>query len=654
MGLVIAPIPRGTLIPTLWRTALFQEVRAETRFLREGVLKPNFIETIVTFLDTENCSQIKKAYLMSLPSQAKMRYNLGKGDVKMTMVVAYQFKDGAVMIADSRATWRTREREDIPEDRLQKILPLGHKMAIGYAGDVRTAELITQQLGRKIEREPRLRSPQRLAAYLPRIARRYCERRGVNVDLILGGINSLGKTEIWSFKFPHFRGKKLTEGFEVIGSGEIVKEYLEKNRKKIEKKDQDLKAKADTLFIGLGSELGKKSVDGVGGMLQVILLDSNGISPLRYGFTDMDPDKPPFAKSIEMRRGKWIQHDLTRDIKIPLIEPSKLIENTPRRLSFHNFTPPPGKSATKWHLTYFLACASARVDVGDIEFDGVLTSIASRKFPISMDILAVVGLWGSPGKHKIRLKFVKDNKKKKIYEESVRIECLPEEINFVAKIPLNISKPGPAILECYIGKQLLGRRAMYFHKITKKPSSQTSPAKFVKQVNETMKEAQRKFSDEKLEKSGKSELVYLTVCQNSIHRNCYLKFEKQFLVVYWKSYPLKLRAHIASAFRMPKGKHKVKIDLVETATHRSIPITTTAVESRSSFIVTSVHGNVIIDIPKPGIYFISAYVDDVRTGSIVLAAETDNPKFSYTLLPEQTAQVAKGELLYLLKRSQQQ
>lgn len=194
---------------------------------------------------------------------------------------------------------------------------------------------------------------------------------------------------------------------------------------------------------------------------------------------------------------------------------------------------------------------------------------------------------------------------------------------------------------------------MYFHQITEQPPPQEKLAEFTKKVNQDMRKAQRSCSDKKLEKTGSSELVYFTICRNSIHQNARLKFENQFVAVYWKSYPLDLRTHIASAFRMPKGKHNVKVDLVNAATRKSSPVTTADINSFSSFIITPIHGDVIIQVPEPGIYFINVSVDDRRIGSLILAAETNNPRWSYTLLPEHKAQVSNGELLNLLKRAAQ-
>ena len=90
----------------------------------------------------------------------------------MTMVLAYKFKEGTVMISDSRATWvDKRINTNVPEDKLQKILPLGNKMAIGYAGDVRTAALVINSLRGMLKKKSRLSIPNVMAAELSRVAK---------------------------------------------------------------------------------------------------------------------------------------------------------------------------------------------------------------------------------------------------------------------------------------------------------------------------------------------------------------------------------------------------------------------------------------------------------------------------------------------------
>jgi hypothetical protein len=73
--------------------------------------------------------------------------------------------------------------------------------------------------------------------------------------------------------------------------------------------------------------------------------------------------------------------------------------------------------------------------------------------------------------------------------------------------------------------------------------------------------------------------------------------------------------------------------------------------SSSSSIVTPVHGALIATVLEPGIYYLNAYVDERLTGTTLLFAETDRPRYSYMLMPEDLARVANGELLTLMRRA---
>jgi len=61
----------------------------------------------------------------------------------------------------------------------------------------------------------------------------------------------------------------------------------------------------------------------------------------------------------------------------------------------------------------------------------------------------------------------------------------------------------------------------------------------------------------------------------------------------------------------------------------------------------------MILIPKPGIYFIKALVDELPAAASLLFAETDDPEYSYRLREADADMVRRGELLVLAKRSEQ-
>ena len=104
---------------------------------------------------------------------------------------------------------------------------------------------------------------------------------------------------------------------------------------------------------------------------------------------------------------------------------------------------------------------------------------------------------------------------------------------------------------------------------------------------------------------------------------------------------------------MPKGDHILRVDLIDVATREVSPIGEKAVTCNSSCIIEPIHAELIAVVPKPGLYFVNAYVDDEIVGSTIIAAETEKPRYSYNLRANDLASVASGELLLLLKRSQQ-
>ncbi len=565
------------------------------------------------------------------------------------------------MIADSRATWLGGGSRRF-QDSLQKILSLGPRIAIGFAGDVQAAALVVEQLRGRMQKKPRLRILRKLAADVPRIAKHYYSlhrsRTGKDhpLDLVLGGVTDSGAVEIWWFQSPNFHGHKLERGFVVRGSGSVVAPYVQDNFERFDRELPNLKARADALISGLDGELQGRVVDTVGGLLQVILLGPDGIRPLRHGFISLNPEHPGDAMTMEMRAGRWFQRDLQAGVEIPLVEPAQLLRSHPAELRIHDYHPPSGELATpRWHLTYFVTCLGARVDVGTLEFNGVLSQIGSLDYPVSVNILAAVGLWGSIGHHEIEFSLIRDGDRQRIHTEAIHIQYLPEEADLAFNIPLHIHAPGPVFLECRIAGQLLARRALYFGRPTRvAPTTEARFTEYVRRQAEALTQEHRATSDPVLEHSGESALVYFSLCQSCTDQDMILRFDGQIRAVYWKAYPLHLRVFVATAFRMPRGEHRVRLDLVNAATRDTSTITTATVTSTSSCIVTPVHGELIVVVPAPGIYFVNVCVDDDLIGTALLPAETDRPEWSYTLMDAEEAQVAAGQLLLLLKRSRQQ
>ncbi len=574
----------------------------------------------------------------------------------MTMVAACLFKEGGVLISDSRAT-KDDKGSYVFSDTLQKILYIRKNIALSYAGDVQIAGDVAREVRLKVIVDDNLKEPQALAAKIPAIATlsylKYAFIRGrpSAIYLLMAGVDSSGKTSAWVFKSPSFKPVTIEKGFDVIGSGEVVAPYLEKNYKKIDSSHNDLKSKADVLIIDLENELQKHGVDTVGGLFQVVLLTPEGIRPLRYGFMDLDPLKSGNAKNMELIKGKWTQtNEATRE-KVDLLEPSKLITNVFKETQFHEYVPPDqDKKIPKWYTSYFITCSQVKRDVTTTEFQGVLTQIGSLNYPATIPIIASMGFWGATGENQIELRLEKDGKQETIYSKKIYTEYLPEIVELDAEIKIVITSPGPASLEFLINNQVLARKALYFGKLTDIPTSKEDKERFLRECQSRLTEEHRQLSDAFLNDKN-SVIEYFILCEKCIYEGNAIKFINEMKAVYWKSYPLPLRVYIASAIRMPKGKHSVRIELVNAATRYNSNITNTTVENTSDCLATPIHGEMVVNIPEPGVYFFNLYVDDKFITSALLPAELSKAKYSYSLTDEGQKMVESGELIILSRRS---
>jgi len=577
----------------------------------------------------------------------------------MTMIAACHFQNGAVIIADSRVTW------DLPDgrvlsDRAQKILPLGSKLAIAFAGNVDVAERIVREVRKRLAKNARLRIPDKLALYLPRVARHFYQSYTVkkslkySVALVLGGVDISGRVSLWTYESPMFGCREVREGFAVVGSGSIVASYLEKNYERIKSTREDLKDLADALILGLASELQKSEVVTVGGLFQVIILSSKGISPVTHGFIELTPADPGNAKHMDMRAGKWVQIDSAKRKEIELIEPARILASSPEEMRFHDYElPATGKTTLRWYLSYFLTCLIVKRDIDLIEFEGVVSQIGCFHYPMRIPILASLGFWGPAGDHELIFRLNVYEKTRTLYKRTVSIEYFPEQVEVDTTLFLEINSPGPAFLECYIDNQLLARKALYFGVPSETiPKTKEEYKNLIKEYPRKLIEQHRKYTDPVLQKKN-CILEYFILCREAIYEEGKYQFSGEMRAVYWKSYPLPLKLLIATAFRLSKGNHNIRMDLVNAATHETSKVASAVVVPTADCIVTPIHGEVIVRIPKPSIYCFNLYVDDQFISSIILPAETNEPRYSYSLIDEDSKRVASGELLALAKRSQQ-
>lgn len=557
----------------------------------------------------------------------------------MTVVIGFKAKKEAVMISDSRAS---SPSTGTVEDKLQKILPIKENIALGYAGSVGFANYVANMLRQNLSTVTKA-GLQGVLSEVKKIAISLFSQRPEPTDFMLGLIANDGEALLYVFRHPDFEPVEVKD-FELIGSGSLIKDSLEKALKEVST-DQDIKYIADKIFVTASGALAKQlKDDSVGGMFQIILLEKTGIRPIRYGYVDIDPDEEPDSKSIEMKNGEWTQYDHTKKHESKILKPDILLNEYPTESRFHDYKSTPKKKLPKWHLLHFLTCLGVKKEVGLTEFHGTLTAIAKDDYPDEIEILLALEYWGSAGEHELEFSFIKDGKSTMVHREKVFNEFMPETVELVRNIKLQVDQPGTAILEAKINGTLLGRRALYFHQL--KPGDKEKP-NFGNIILDVLAEQ----VDEEMEKTQKPEVVFFAMCQDVEYDSLNLKFIQQSVSFYWERYPLPLRQKVISSFRLPKGEHKTKLELVDAITREKWDVGSKTMQSESSYMANPIVGEFIIQIPKPGLYFLNAIVNDQRLTSILFTAETSEARWSYTMYDEQKQQVKDGELLCLSKEA---
>jgi len=443
----------------------------------------------------------------------------------------------------------------------------------------------------------------------------------------------------------------LEKNFKIIGTGKLIFDYLQKNKKEIEDKSLNLKERADKLFIVIGGALNKIKIDSVGGFLQIILITSKGISPMQYGYIDINPLGNEESKKIEWKDNGWIQKDFKKEIEIPIVKPEQLISEGLKNIRFHDYVIEDRKSKPKWYLSHFIICNLVNIGIGYTEFTDVISQIGFYKYPIKIQTLVAVRFWGSVGKYKISLRLKKNDIETILYEDLIESKALPHETDLINKISLNIDKPGLAFLEFYIEDNLIGRNSLFFGKTINVKLCGGNLNSFNKSNIELLKDNNRSCIDKEIEENGKIFFDYYAICKQAEINNKII-FKNQFFAAFWENFPLILKMTIVCGIRMSKGKHNINIFLVNAVNSKKEEIFNCKTEASSScLVVPHLFKNLTVRLDTPSLYYINLDLDDELVCSKILSAETSNTIFSINpLFSNQIEQVKNGELLLLLNR----
>jgi len=571
----------------------------------------------------------------------------------VTVVAACQFRDGAVIIADSRASWLNQGAR---QDALRKILHISPRSALTYAGDVAMAACVAEGLRKRGALGPSRANLYKVALDLPRITKRCYTRcaqrrpaRDCGIALVFAGVDDAGVVSMWWLKSPQFKLTRVENSSIALGSGaDAITPYLQANFARIDAMP-DLKTRADTLLGAMESELRKAGVDTVGGLFQAITIANDGIRPMSYGFTSMDPESPARSLSIRAVQGNWIQRVESTGTDVPLVEPSTFLGRRPSDLIVQELSPlKDDDKQGKWFLSYCVPCLGMTRDDTSIEFGGVWTSVACREFPFKLDALFAAGFWGSPGTGDFVVTIEREGKAAELHRESLTVPYPIQVVDVVVPLHLDVTTPGPGFLECSFDGQLLSRRAVYFGPLPKEIDLK-NPAT-IELATQTVQGEMYRCVDPFFEKHVVA-LAYWTLCAESKTGPTLLGFDNEAQAVYWRSFPLSFRTSLAAGFRAGLGTHAVRVDLVHASSRVVTPVTTAQIESDSTMGLVQIHGELIVPIPGPGWYFANLYCDDALVGSTMICAETSRATYSYSLFPKDIERVEAGELLVVLKRA---
>jgi hypothetical protein len=334
--------------------------------------------------------------------------------------------------------------------------------------------------------------------------------------------------------------------------------------------------------------------------------------------------------------------DLATKQAIPLVEPRRLVLSGGAPVRFQDYAPLPAeRQIPKWHLAYFLTCTSVEIRPGLARFEGIMTSVAARRYPGIFQCLVALGVWGTAGDHTVKTVMEFPDRKVTVAEGVISLEYFPEPYDFVAEVRAEIGHRGPAFLTCYIDEQRVARRALFFAEVELEGRS---PA----EISPEWELQKREWTDADLDTRGGAEIVYFSLCQGCQDEGGLLTFEREYLAVYSREYPVIVKAHAVLGLRLPVGEHVIRLEVVSAASGAAHVATNTKLASSSSAIVSRLHGDIPLRFAEVGPHLVNVLVNGQRLTTAFLHADDPDSPTSYKL---RTGDLPKpGETFVLLKR----
>ena len=554
----------------------------------------------------------------------------------MTLVLASVFKEGTLVLSDSRASTENGINADI----LQKIVGINKDTIVGYAGVVAAVNRVLTTFQAAISTG----NPDNAAVLneLQKTSEDEFKKNGQGFSLLL----FTRTNNSWSVNLlesPKFNPEPV-HNIELIGSGSTIKPKIVPLYESIVDDKENLKSKADRIIWNVSSLLASSGAQGVGGLIQALLLTPQGVQTIHTGFIDVNPEGTPESKQIIYEGDHWVQRNYASGKDAVIIAPNQLLQQPVHNAVFHHYETSVGRKHSKWYLNCFLTSIGISIEPFETKFIGQLTATGVPKLPTTINFMAYLSLWGPSTEHTIEIIHIApSNERVTIYQSTFDNTNFPHEFELVEEMSIKAKAPGNHYLQCKIDGQVAGTKLIYIHEVDEALPTQ--------QNGKNLEDGQRSTEDKML---TNPELAWFFVgTERGELKPESHTIKGQFSVVYINKFPLNWIGYANFGIRAKPGSYRFNIQMMDAANHEILSEAASTLTCSSTSIVQPCEVKFDLTFPKPGIYFVTLKINDVMKGCIVVMADSDHPTMSYNLPDEELKKLHSSDLMFLAKRPRQ-
>jgi hypothetical protein len=553
----------------------------------------------------------------------------------MTLVLASIFDDGKLVLSDSRASAGTTS-----EDVLQKIVGINKDIIVGYAGGVAAVNRVLTAFQTRIVDE-NLNAPDTITVLQEESVAEFANNNeGFSLLLFTKANRAWTINRLQSSDFE----PEEIEDIALIGSGSVISPQIVPFYETIKDETEPLKSKADRIIWHISSLLASSGAQGVGGMIQALLLLPDGVQTMHTGFIDMNPEGEHDSKEIKFENGRWVQYNHRDNSESVIIAPNELLQQPVHERVFHSYEKATGGQPSKWYINSFLTAQDIKLDHHEASFTNMFNAAGAEEFPHIFEIWVYLSFWGPSTEHSLELVHVDPNgSQHSLYSGTFDNKDFPLEYEFLEKLPFNINMAGKHYLECLIDGELAGHKMIF---ITSATPILPSAANAFNSLN-----AHQNAVDERL---VGSELTYFFVGnERGEQEPMSMKIKGQFRVAYTTTYPLNMHGYANFGVRSSPGEHEFEVQVMNAATHEIISSSKSTLECSSTTFTKPCEVKFDLIFPQKGFYFVLVRIDSELKGCTVLMAD-GVPPMTYSLPEHDLDGIRNGGLHLLAKRALQQ